>query len=195
MRKRIGSGCAVLLAVLFCLLLTACSGKAGGPFAGREAVDLSGYNGMKEYSGKVLMADTTVKEISELMKEKKSFVVYAGFANCPYCNRLIPELCEVIQEEKLWIGYLDTRKNPAWNSNIDIDDYDLFVELFGEYLSLDSSQIKHLYVPVVIFIKDGETVEFRQGVVTGADNPSDPLTEEQRAQLKKELKECLDKIK
>ena len=183
----------LILALALGLLLSGCGGKQAGPFAGREPADMSGYAGLKDYKGKIFLTDTTVKEAAALMDEGKSFVLFASFANCPFCNRLIPELCAAAEEEGLWIGYLNTRKNPAWNNNMDIDDYDLFVERFGGYLPLDANQVKHLYVPALIAVKDGKAVDFRQGVVEGADNPSDPLTDSQREQLKKELKEFFEK--
>ena len=54
------------------------------------------------------------------------------------------------------VYYANTRENPEWKSNIDMDDYDLLVEMAFDYLEYDEKGIKHLDAPTVYFIKDGK---------------------------------------
>ena len=43
-------------------------------------------------------------------------------------------------------------------------DYDVVVNLFGQYLQYDDNGKKHLYTPHVFFIKDGDVVYEVEGV-------------------------------
>ena len=76
---------------------------------------------------------------------------------------------------------------------MDIDDYDTFVELFGDYLREDDDGILHLYTPHVFVVVDGQVVAERSGSVEGAD-PSIGLTDEQAEQLVAEYREMLSQI-
>jgi hypothetical protein len=57
------------------------------------------------------------------------------------------------------VYYVDTRSNPEWKSNTDIDDYGLLVERAEAYLPLDDNDIPHLYTPLVLFVKEGDIVK------------------------------------
>lgn len=190
-RKIFALGLAMLL---FAAIFAGC-GEEGeearpDPFAeGHAVVDVSGYESMADYEGHVAFMETDVKEVAELMESEETFVLYAAFADCPYCNRMTPYLNEAALENGWTVGYIDTRKNPEWSSNMDIDDYDLFVELFGEYLDEDENGDLHLYTPDLYFVKKGEVVAHHPGVVEGADDASVPLTEEQEKALRENLAE------
>lgn len=109
--------------------------------------------------------DMNVKEMIDKINHKETFIVYFGFGECPYCNIAMPLLNEVAKDYDSIVYYIDTRSNSEWQSNIDIDDYDLVVEYLGEYLEYDDEGKKHLYTPHVFFIKDGEVVYQYEGVV------------------------------
>lgn len=169
-------------------------GTAGVPFASKDIVDLSGYDGMEGYEGESRFVETTVAEVVKLMNDKETFVVFLGFNNCPYCNAVISYVNEAAENAGEYIGYIDTRKNPSWENNMDIDDYDLFVKYFGDYLELDEDNKKHLYVPDMYFIKNGEIVARHDGVVEGADDPEQPLTKDQQKELRKILADDFEKV-
>ena len=159
--------------------------------------DMSGYEGLKDYKGEgpLPFVDVTVQDIHKLMKDNESFVLFVSFANCPWCNAVITQFVEVMNEAGVTAANLNTRKNPAWSSNIDIDDYNLFVEDFYDYIEYDSEGIKHLYVPHVFFVKEGVVVHEHQGAL--AEMGSDPnmeLTKEQNEALKDIYREGLKKI-
>ena len=60
---------ALLIGVL--AAFAACSGGSAsetpGAFDGREAADVSGYEGMKDYDKEIMLVDTTVAEVAEMM--------------------------------------------------------------------------------------------------------------------------------
>ena len=156
--------------------------------------DISDYDGFKNYTRDLKFKSVTVKDIDKAIKDGESFVLYCGFKNCPWCNSMIAVLNDTAIQYGCDIAYLDTRKDPSWSSNMDIDDYDLFVKYFGDYLDTDSDGKKHLYVPHVFFIKDGVVVAEHPGTVPGHENASDDLTPEQKEKLTQTLEEGFKKV-
>ena len=180
----------ILFGALFFLSACGGAGKAASAvelsdLSGFSAPDLSGYAGLEGYEQPLQFAEVTVKDVDALMKEKKSFVLMTSFANCPWCNAVISYVNDVALEEKATIALIDTRKDSSWQSNLDLLDYDLFVEDFGEHLDEDEDGIPHLYVPHVFFVKDGNVVYEHQGALPemGSDAHME-LNEEQKEALR-----------
>lgn len=144
--------------------------------------DMSGYPAFEGYQGDYAFYDLTVADIQQLMDNGETFCFIAAFSGCPWCNLVITHLNEAALAEGVQVGYLNTRLNPEWQSNIDIDDYDVFVELFGDYLREDDDGILHLYTPHVFFVREGQVVYEHSSVVDGAD-PEAGLTDEQAQEL------------
>lgn len=186
----------VAMLILCAALLAGCGAAkdAGDPLAGSPKSDMSGYSGLADYKGALRFVDADMEEIKSRIEDKQTFVVFFSFANCPYCNRVIPYVNDAADEAGRSIAYVDTRKDPSWKSNLDLAGYEIVEEYFGEYLDIDDDGKAHLYVPDLYFIKDGAVVGHHSGVVTGADDPAVPLTEEQEANLRELLKEEFAKL-
>lgn len=139
--------------------------------------DMSGYAALKDYgdTSALPFVDVTVKDIHKLMEDKENFVLFVSFPTCPWCNAVLTRFIDVANEADVKVASLNTRKNPAWGSNMEIDDYDLFVADFDEYIEYDSEGLKHLYVPHVFFVKEGQVVYEHQGAL--AEMGSDPYME------------------
>ena len=121
-----------------------------------EKADMSGYESFDE-NEEYIFVKSNVKEMKNKMDNKDSFVAYFGFNRCPWCRDAMPLLNKAAKEAGLdQIFYINTREKEEWKSNLDIDDYDLFVEIADDYLEFDENNIKHLYVPMFFFIKDGK---------------------------------------
>lgn len=190
--------CTLILALSF---IASCSGGAGGgtsesgnALAGYELADMSGYDCFEGTEKIGEFADLSVMDVKKLIEKKESFVLYLGFANCPWCNILLPQLSEVMLEKDCRIAYIDTRKDPSWSSNLDLADYDVFVEYFGDYLDTDADGKKHLYVPDMFFVKDGEIVQEYAGVLDENISASDVLTDQQKEKLRGLLREAFEKV-
>ena len=187
-----------LLALLLVasLSMAACKGGSSGAsagnsdaFADRELSDMSGYGGLDDYLKETVFVETTVAEMDQMMKDGETFAVFFSFEDCPYCNRLIPYLNDAALDAGIHVGYIDTRAKPEWTNNMDIDDYDIVVDRFGDYLAKDDDGTPHLYVPDVYFIKNGKVVARHDGVTPGADDPSQELTSSQEEQLRRDLRD------
>ena len=191
---------ALIICIIIASALLAGCGKDKGaipesPFSGRDTVDLSAYTSMSGQGGESRFVDTTVAEIDQLMKDKESFVFLAAYEDCQYCDLLMPYLNEALADKGTYAGYLDTRKDPSWSSNTDIDDYDLFCKRFGRYLEKDENGNLHLYTPDIYVIKKGRVVAEYQGVVEGADDPENALTSAQEKELREILDGLLSKLR
>ncbi|MBQ9538003.1 MAG: hypothetical protein IJU95_01930 [Treponema sp.] len=123
---------------------------------GEEWADMSSYetyDAAEEY----FFVKSNIKDMYEMVGRKESFVIYFGFSRCPWCRDLMPVL-NYAGKESDWgkVYYADTRANKEWKSNIDMDDYDLLVEMAFDYLPYDENNIKHLDAPTVYFVKNGK---------------------------------------
>ena len=189
----------IICIIIASALLAGCGKDKGdipeSPFSGRDTVDLSAYTSMSGQGGESRFVDTTVTEIDQLMKDKESFVFLAAYEDCQYCDLLMPYLNEALADKGTYAGYLDTRKDPSWSSNTDIDDYDLFCKRFGRYLEKDENGNLHLYTPDIYVIKKGRVVAEYQGVVEGADDPENALTSAQEKELRETLDGLLSKLR
>ena len=124
-----------------------------------------GYSDMSDYESYsqntfYKFKDITVKDLDNKIQNNESMIVYFGFAKCPWCNDVLNILNQYANNYSKDILYVNTRLNPEWKSNLDIDGYDLVVKLFEDYLNYDENNIKHLYVPTVVFIKNGNIEKF-----------------------------------
>ncbi len=146
--------------------------------------DMSEYEGFTDTEH--VFVDSNMQEIKTMMDDGESFVVYFGFSTCPWCIEALPILNETAKEFDSAVYYIDTRKDSLWTSNLDIDDYDLVVECFGDYMQYDDNGVKHLYTPSVVFVKNGEVVLFHQGTVDGH-NAHERTMEESEAEELREL--------
>lgn len=193
----IAMACTLLLCACACTAAqsTAAPKPAATSENGFPMSDMSGYAALEGYASDLQFYDLTVKDIERLMADGKSFAFVAAFASCPWCNLCITQLNDAALAEGVQVGYLNTRLNSDWKSNIDIDDYDTFVALFGNYLKADENGIPHLYTPHVFVVKDGVVAGEHEGGLGGEDNPSQPLTEEQSQALVKLYRDELAKIR
>lgn len=177
-----------LVVFLFCcgLLLSGCAGQY-------TKSDMSGYEGFDDKDH--VFVDMSVRDVYEQMNQGKSFAVYFGFAKCPWCISALPVLNEEAKAAGVKVGYVDTRKDPSWQSNLDLTDYDLFLEMFGEYLDYDDNGILHLYTPHVFFVKDGKTVYEHSNTVEGHVAYERPLSAEEEQQLHEYYRTGFDLMK
>ena len=144
--------------------------------------DMSHYEGFTDTDH--VFVDIDVKGMAKKIDDGDTFVIYFGFSECPWCKEAMPILNEIAKEYEMQVYYVNTRKEETWSSNLDIDDYDLFVQYMDAYLDYDDNGIKHLYTPHVFFIKDGKVVLEHQSTVDGHDAHERTMTDEEVKALK-----------
>jgi len=126
---------------------------------------------------------TDFDEIIDLLENNGTGIIYLGFPTCPWCRNLVPVLTEIaidfgISEilyrnifEDRNVLELQTRINSRGREVTEIIEtraghpgYYRLMELLGDlsspYVGLDDDSIRRIYAPTIIFIKDGEVVNY-----------------------------------
>lgn len=181
--------CALLAVVIVVVYFSALLSRDKDVLSGYVPADMSGY---KYLDGDTVFREMTVKDIASEMDADSTFVVVFSQTRCPWCNAALPVLEQIAEEEDLLIGYVDTRRDPTWKTNLQIDDYDLLVSRLGEYFPPDEFERPHLYVPHVFFIRDGEVVYQYEGASPDYDGSGDELTDAQASALAEIYREGFD---
>ena len=150
----------LIAAVIFLLCACAKQQPVSMPVTGPRS-DMSGYEGITEDNN--VFYDLTVREMADYMEQNRVFAVYLGFKDCSWCQEAVPLISRAASEAGMEVGYIDTRKDPSWNKNTDITDYDLLIEKLGEYIEFDTEGTRHLYTPDLYIIQNGKVVAHHEG--------------------------------
>lgn len=131
-------------------------------------------------------------------------VIYFGYPSCPWCRNAVPVLLDVASSTSLDTIYYVNAYNIRDVKEIDDDGnivttnegdclYDdllaVLDDILGPYtITLDNGEIidlgeKRLYVPMVLFVKDGEVVSYHLSTVDSQEDPSISLNDSQRDEL------------
>ena len=221
--KRIGS---LILIGLLLVTLTACEQKLDpGKDAIRFKQEYEALNGEENGNGKnyrVVEIDennpfvyATTDEIVEKINNKESFVVYFGFAKCPWCRSMIEQLVKSAEDNKIdkiyYVDVFDVRDTykldeegnihktfdgtPGYNTLLPLienvlSDYTLTNDE-GEKVEVGE---KRIYAPNVVAIVKGKAEKMVEGTSEKLEDPYDQLTEEMKKESYDSFKclwECL----
>lgn len=131
-----------------------CDGKSDGTH---------GYEGLSDRQAS-LLEEVGTDTVLQGIKQGRTFVVLFGYASCPDCKAAVPLLLDTaIDADIHQVLYVDTRANPTWKSNTDIDGYDDLISVMGDKFSTDADGKPHMQVPFVAFVRDGMVVESVEG--------------------------------
>lgn len=161
-----------------------------------------------KYPSVEILKDNAIKYVTseELLKvlDEGTGAVYFGYPNCPWCRSAVPTLIEAADEVGLeniyYLNVKDERDEIKVKEDGTLEvvkegtegykkllkrldsvllDYTL-TDMHGNEVSANE---KRIYVPLVVFIKDGEIVGYHLDTVTSQKNPFEPLNEEQKNEL------------
>ena len=153
----------VFTVFLFTIFITGCSAT---PELGSTA-DMSGYDGLADKTNHVFIV-SDAKDFLMHMDSKETYVAYFGFDTCPGCNAIISILNNLGKDYNQEILYINTRPNKKVTANNQIDNYDQLFSKIGNYWSIDpETGENYMYVPFVVFVKDGSIVVSQMGYVNG----------------------------
>ena len=133
-------------------------------------------------------------EIKQIFKHG-SGLVFLGFKECPWCQKLAPMIDEAAKAEGLTkVYYMDIRQARA---NNDVT-YQMLVEKLKDYLAKDGDGNPRIFVPDVTALHDGKIVG-RFLPETSIDDkgltPGEYWTTERRADAIKQLREIIAKTR
>lgn len=136
------------------------------------------------------------RDINEIIKvmEHGTGVIYLGFPECPWCQAYVKYLDEVSKEvgiEKIYYyNILEDRKNNT-------SEYQKIVELLKDNLQFDQDGNPRVYVPNVSFHINGKLIgnDYETSLDThDLSDPKEYWTEDEVEELKKVLKEYMQKV-
>lgn len=180
------------------------NGKDTGYNQTHQTLDIKSYNPML-YSN--------YNEIFEIL-EKGTGIIYFGFPECPWCRNLVPVLVSSALESKVdKIYYLNikadrntltlTKKGKIKTEKQGNENYLKLVDILKDYLpaydGLNDETIKRIYLPTVVFVKDGKVIGVQESLESYQkrveNNPFDPMTEAEQKELSDIFKGYYSKLK
>ena len=129
-------------------------------------------------------------EIIELL-EGGTGIIYFGFPICPWCRNLVPVLTDAAidfgVEDILYRNVLEDRNilNLEDGQIVEVraghPGYYQVLEILGnlapEYRGLEDESIRRIFVPAVVFVKDGAVISYFQNLSTFQDRVNDEADE------------------
>ena len=212
----------VMLLVCVAVLLsqTGCAPAAEVPedAAARWKEEYEALNGEKNKDGKLYpevylpeglqVSYPNEDEVIELFQNGTG-ILYFGFPECPWCRTILPILAEIMTEQpevRLYCYDLradrdeyqtdedgeirQTREGTEFYSSL----LSILDEWIGAYQGLNDESIKRIYMPTLVFLKDGVIQYVHLNTIDGQKSGYDPLTDEQREELKSILEEAIRPI-
>lgn len=151
---------------------------------GDEKADMSAYEDFMDTEH--VFVSATFEDALKAIENKQTFVLYAGFSTCPWCLEAMPILNEVAKEFDASVSYINTRPDHTRESELrvtDNPDYVRFVEVMNDVLSTNDEGKKHMYVPFVFFIKEGEVIFYHEDTFPEHDAHERKMTEDEVSRL------------
>lgn len=170
-------------------------------------------NGTKSSSGKVypsieieednVIKYSNVSEIEEIVKSGTG-VIYFGYPTCPWCRNAVPPLLQAASDAGIetiyYINLYEERDIYSVNESGELflekegtSGYKKLLDLLAEHLDeyyiedsdgnkIDTNE-KRIYVPMVIFVRDGKIIGIHSDTVESQENPYVLLNDEQYEEL------------
>ena len=136
------------------------------------------------------------KKVFEAL-DNETAVIYFGFPTCPWCRTLIPSLLDAAEnvgiEKIYYLNNKDSRdikkleKKKIITEKEGTEDYYKLVskldKFLGEYECLKDKNIKRLYFPTVVFVKEGKVTDIHIGTLDSHEDGFKELTDKQKKEL------------
>ena len=210
-----------LVMSMILVLLVGCNKETDAEKFKNEYESLNGQTSQsgKKYLNVEIEKDNIIKyvSISELLDviKNETGVIYLGFPECPWCRNAVPALLEAANSTSIetiyYLNMFDVRDKLSLDNDGNIvteiegakgytdllnaldtilDDYVIFDEDGNEVKTGE----KRIYVPLVIFVRDGEIVDYHADTVSSQTDPYVALTNEEKNELINIYKEKINKI-
>ena len=183
-------------------------------------------NGTETESGKtirnvVIDPDNSMKyskaeEIVKKIENKETFVVYFGFAECPWCRSMIENLIDTAKKKNIdEIYYVDIQKIRDKKEIVDgevktteegDESYMKLLEYLGDVLDKytltdeDDNEVdtgeKRIYAPNLVAVVNGKPEKKQDGISPRLKNPYSKITKKMKNESIKEIEcifKCLEK--
>ncbi len=144
---------------------------------------------------------TSTDEVLQLLEDGTG-IIYFGFPECPWCRSLVPVLFSAMEEAKYQKLYYCNALEERDSKHLDetgtvvtdkkgSKNYAKILSRLADHLDsyegLNNEAIKRLYFPTVVFVKDGQVVDYHEGTIDSQKDPYQKLSDKQANELKNEL--------
>lgn len=199
----------VLLIFIFIFTVTACTTtEKEKTDAEKFKEEYESLNGTESSSGKTIrtisISDNnpfvyaTEDDIIEKIENNETFIVYFGFASCPWCRSVLEEMEHAAKDlnvDKIYyVDVLDIRDVQEINNEGNIvttkegtEGYHYLVgkieNVLSEYTLTDSEGekislgVKRIYAPNVVVVSNGKAIEMEEGISDELKDPYSELTD------------------
>lgn len=192
---------ALVIAILFFLLNN--KGMSDGERFKQEYEELNDSHLEVNIDSDNMIKYIGLEEAIDIIKNDTG-VIYFGYPSCPWCRNAVPVLLDAASSTSLDTIYYVNAYNIRDVKEIDDDGnivttnegdrlYDDLLKVLDDILdpytlTLDNGEVidlgeKRLYVPMVLFVKDGEVVSYHLSTVDSQEDPSISLNDSQRDEL------------
>ena len=210
MKKNIIFKSLVLIVILLITFLTLNSKEVNKFKKDYEKLNNKTNENGKKYKNIKISNDNPIvyasyKEIFNVLDN--TGVIYFGFPECPWCRNAVPVLLDAAQEtgiDKIYYmnnlkdrdiktlkeGNIITEKEGTKNYNKLLKRLDGKVSVYN---GLNDENIKRLYFPTVIVVKNGKIVDYIEGTVDTQKDPYKPLSKKEEKELKEKYIKAINK--
>lgn len=192
---------ALVIAILFFLLNN--KGMSDGERFKQEYEELNDSHLEVNIDSDNMIKYIGLEEAIDIIKNDTG-VIYFGYPSCPWCRNAVPVLLDAASSTSLDTIYYVNAYNIRDVKEIDEDGnivttnegdrlYDDLLGVLDDILDPytitdDNGEVidlgeKRLYVPMVLFVKDGEVVSYHLSTVDSQEDPSISLNDSQRDEL------------
>ena len=197
----------LIIVLLSFLLITGCE-ETKNVDALRFKEEYESINGQKNDYGKEIRTISipkenpfiyqTAEEIVERINNNESFIVYFGFAKCPWCRSMIEQFIKSAKDHNIekvyYVDVLDIRDVYKYENGFlektseGTDGYNKLIELMKDVLSdytlKDENNLtvevgeKRIYAPNVVAVVNGKPTKMVEGISPSLTDPYMELTDE-----------------
>ena len=115
--------------------------------------------------------------------KRESFAICIGKEDCPWCARAVPVLYQTAEEMDVTVEYVDLSDDYSWRTEDQSDSFDRFMELVGDNMRADENGDGQLYIPFVVYLRNGTVADAHVSTLDD-DDPESELADEQKGKLK-----------
>lgn len=187
----------------------------------KEYQELNGKinnNNQKEYFSIKMPENAPVRyssyeEIFEIIEDGTG-IIYFGFPECPWCRNVVPVLINSaieygVKDNIYYLNNREDRNTLSLNNKGEVvtdkeasNDYLKLIEVLKKYLpsynGLNDEDIKRLYFPTILFVKNGRVIGLEQTLPSYSERVSGdgylPMTENEIKELSNIYKDYYQKI-
>ena len=130
-----------------------------------DPADLSGYQWLEDKEP--AFAEISLQESIRMFSEGGSGIVVYSSDTCPWCNRAIPILNEVLKEKGVKAYYIDTNQPIASDAVTSMELYNTLCSYISSIFETNDEGEPTFQIPEVIAVKDGKIVGHHLSLVDG----------------------------